>query len=138
MGGNLRECPLTRALHHSQCSEAFKGCLEDFFPFLFNTYSQNICSSLFHLISHGSKWAERILTPLLRMYFLPGTSHVHPLPPLQPPDQDGMLSRCHIDNDGSWWLHKHDPWAVFFVLPNLTFRFDDKCTSWHDAVAELI
>lgn len=22
----------------------------------------------------------------------------------------------------------------FFVLPNLTFRFDDKCTSWHDTV----
>lgn len=70
-GGNLRECPLNRALHYSQCSGAFKLCLEDSFcPFLFNTYSQNVCSGLFHLISRASKWAERILTPLLRTCFL--------------------------------------------------------------------
>lgn len=74
--GNLGEWPLTTALHHSRPQELPKGFFSP--VFLLNTCSPNVFSGLFHPLSHGSMWAERILTPQDEV--LAGTSHIHPWP----------------------------------------------------------
>lgn len=68
--------------------------------FSFNTCSPNVCSGLFHPLSRGSWWAERMLTPLLGMSFWLG--HLTSIP--DPPGGGGMFSRCPRDNGGSWGL----------------------------------
>lgn len=79
--GNLREWPLTTALHHSRPQQLPKGFFSPGFcgfDFFFNTCSPNVCSGLFRPLSHGSEWDERMLAPQDEV--LAGISHIHPWP----------------------------------------------------------